>query len=285
MKIKLHNIFFVAKSEYLEWLFNPKFCVIVMVLIPLRELVALPILYAAQRMGQPLNFLETSIAATHSEIGTALLVFCYLLLMSSFPSVKGNTYFYLSRMGRRNWVLGELLFQFFSAVTYCLVVIVFMMLHSISLAYPDNGWSLVVTEYDTIYSDEGPYMANLVPASLYYQMTPFKAFWGSYGLTVLFLMLTSVVFTLGCLCGKRLFVFVLEIGIIVLSYVVITPTSKVMWFLPAANGSLSLHYNTYFRKYVFPPGLSVLYFVVLIVLFGVLTYRRAKRVSLEAIGG
>jgi hypothetical protein len=286
MNIKLHNIFFVAKSEYVKWLFNPKFLLITMVILPLRELVVLPIMNAAAQMEQPLNFLEISIATLSSDAGMLLLVFCYMLLMISFPSVNGNTYFYLSRMGRRNWVLGELLFQIFSAVTYCLVIMALTIVQALSISYLDNGWSLVVTDYDAQFSQLGSFkMSSMIPANLYYQMSPAKAFLASLGLCILLLVLTSVVFTLGCLYGRRLLVFLLEAAVIVISSVLILTKSKAMWLFPFSHECLLLHYYKYFRKYIVPPALSVLYFVVLIIFFSVLTYRKARRVSLETIGG
>lgn len=58
MKIRIKNIFLVATSEYFKWLFNPKIILVFALLVPIRELIVIPMLKAAEEMNQPINIFE-----------------------------------------------------------------------------------------------------------------------------------------------------------------------------------------------------------------------------------
>jgi len=174
MKLKLRNIFLVAGSEYIKWLLNPRMVIVLAVLVPIREMVILPMMQAAEEMGQPLNIFEASIAAVNSGLVMLLLPLAYLVLTSSFPTLGGNMLFYMGRMGRKNWLLGEMLFQVFSAATYCVAMFVAIVVQTASVSFAANGWSIVVTDFDKVYGDTSTVvMGGILPPSLYYQMPPY----------------------------------------------------------------------------------------------------------------
>ncbi len=123
-KINGRGILLVAGSEYVRWVVNPKMFVFAAIFLPLRDMVVLPMLQASERMGSPLGILEYGIATMNSLLRVVLPTLTYLLLISSFPTLDGNVLFYITRMGRRNWILREMLFHVISAVTYSLLITV-----------------------------------------------------------------------------------------------------------------------------------------------------------------
>lgn len=122
MNRNIKSIALVAGSEYARWLASPKMVILAAVFLPMRDMVVVPLIRASEKMGSPVGGLESGIATMNSWLGVLLLTLTYMLLMSSFPTADGNALFYVSRMGRRNWIMGQMLFQLMCAVSYSLLV-------------------------------------------------------------------------------------------------------------------------------------------------------------------
>ena len=286
MKINQKNIFLVASSEYMKWLFNPKIILIFAVLVPIRELIISPMVKAAEEMNQPLNLFEPCIALMNSGIITLLLPLAYIVLISSFPSVGGNMLFYIMRMGRKNWILGEMLFQLMSVVTFCAVLIIATLVQVFEISFVANGWSLVTTDYDKLYYEVSSFHMNtLLPPNLYYQISPYKAFFLSISLLMMWLLLCAMFFLAGCICSKKLIFYFILIVQIALGGGLCTIKNKFMWLFPISHSILKVHYQDYFRKYIFSPQISLALFLLIQILLAVFVYKKSKKVNLDKIGG
>lgn len=286
MNRNIKSIALVAGSEYARWLASPKMVILAAVFLPMRDMVVVPLIRASEKMGSPVGGLESGIATMNSWLGVLLLTLTYMLLMSSFPTADGNVLFYVSRMGRRNWIMGQMLFQLMCAVSYSLLVMLVTAAQTVSRSFMANGWSLVVTEYDQLYREEGGIlMEGLIPPNLYFQMSPVRAYVFTVGLFTLFLVFCGMSFLIGCLYQKRVLFFFLQVIHIVLGCGMVLLRSRGMWFFPLAHALLSFHYQKYFRKYEFSPWLSLLLFGIVLLFAGGVAYHKAKKVSLDMIGG
>ena len=285
MKLNVQNIFLVARSEYIKWLCNPRMIMVLTMFIPVRELIILPMVKAAAEMNQPLNLFEPCIASANSGLVLLFLPLIYIVLMAAFPTVDGNMLFYITRMGRKNWILGEILFQMMSAVTYCAAVICITAAQTANVSFLADGWSIAVTDYDKMdYAIAGFHMGILIPPNLFYQMSPYKALFLSYFLLTLFLLLCSMAFLLGSLWGKKLLSLFLIIVQILLGCGLFETKSGFMWLLPFSHSILTVHYQKYFRKYTFSPGMSIFLFLILLAVLAVMSYQKAKNVNLHMTG-
>lgn len=286
MKIRLRNIFLVAGSEYVKWLVNPRMIMILVLGIPIREVIIVPMMKAAAEINQPLNIVETCIAVTNSGLLLMLLPLVYFVLISAFPTMDGNTFFYVSRMGRKNWIIGEMLFQFMASVSYCVIVTVMTLLQTINVSFAADGWSIAVTDYDKL-SDgtSGLHMRQFVPPNLFYQMAPYKAFFLSFVLLALFIMLCSMFLMLGCIYNKKISFFILMCIQLVVGYALFEFEGPVMWFLPVRHMVLFMHFQDYMREYVFSPWLSIVVFIMLLGVLAVIGYQKAKKVTLDVMEG
>lgn len=289
MNKKIHgkSILLVARSEYVRWLVNPKIILLAVVFLPMRDLVVTPMLRASGQMASPINGLEPCIAMFNNWVGVLLLALVYMILISSFPTMDGNMLFYIARMGRRNWILGEMLFQCMSVLTYSLIATLGTLVQVVKQSFFSNGWSLVVTDYDELYGGvmEGLRMKGIIQPNLYFQMTPFRAYFFSVGLFSLFLLFCGMLFVVGCLYHKRLLFFFLQVSHISIGCGVMVLLNPVMWLFPVSHSFLCAHYQGYFREYIFSPWLSLELFCTVILVIGILMYRRAQKVSLDQIGG
>ena len=285
MRMEIKNILLVAKSEYRKWLLNPRMAVLLAIFIPLREMVIIPMEGAAAEMGQPLNLFEPCIAAANAGLVMLLLPLAYLVLMSSFPTVGENMAFYIARIGKRSWILGEALFQAMAVATFCFIVIVMMALQTAEVSFLADGWSIPATDYDRMEHSGVKYpMVFLLPPRLYYQMPPYRALLMSYVLLSLFLLLCSMSFLLGCMWGKRLLSFLLVVAQGVLGCGLCQVEHPWMWLFPFSHSMLGLHYQMYLREYVFSPWASMVLLAIALAVLGILCYWKAQRVDLDTIG-
>lgn len=288
MKRDIKCIALVAGREYVRWLVNPKMVVLAAVLLPVRDMAVVPLIRASAEMGSPLGGLESSIAVMNSWMCILLLALTYMFLMSAFPTADGNVLFYVSRMGRGNWIRGQMLFQLMCAVSYSLFVTLTAAAQTFTRSFAANGWSLVVTDYDRLYREEGSIrimVGDLIRPNLYFQMPPVKAYVLTAVLFTLFLMFCGMSFLIGCLYRKRVLFFLLQAVHIVLGCGMVLLRSRGMWFFPLAHAMLSFHYQKYLRRYEFSPWLSLVLFGTALLAAGGVAYRKAKRVSLDMIGG
>ena len=58
---------------------------------------------------------------------------------------------------------------------------------------------------------------------------------------------------------------------------------KWMWLFPICHSILWIHYQDYYREYVFSPWISLMLFVVLVVVFLILIVKKAKKVNLDIL--
>lgn len=286
MRLKWRNVFLVARSELIRWICNPRIVLMFVLLLPIREMIVLPMAKAAQEMGQPLNFFESGIAAVNSGLVLLLLPLVYLTLISSFPTVDGNMLPYIMRMGRRNWILGEMLFQLLSVLIYCAVILGMAVIQTADRSFLANGWSIPVTDYDQVIGSDisGFRMGNVLHPNIHQQMPPYKALYLSYGLLILLLLSCSMAFLLGSLYGKKLLVFFLLTVQVALGCGFTQIRNGWMWLFPFSHSMLAPHYQKYFRAYVFSPWLSIVLFAALLAALALGSYRKAKKADLDRIG-
>lgn len=67
-----------------------------------------PLLKNAEEMGEPLNILEPFIAVANSDAILLIIPLVFLTLIADFPKIDTNTVFYIIRVGRINWLLGQM---------------------------------------------------------------------------------------------------------------------------------------------------------------------------------
>lgn len=278
---KIYRIF---HDEYIHWLCNPKWLTVLVLLVLIREIVIVPMLDAAANMGQIVNLLEPAIAVGNSGLILLMLPLFYILLISDCPTISSNLYLLLPRTGRMNWVAGEMLFQLASVITYLAAVIVCSCAQVFFQSFCVNGWSLVVTRYGQSGSGSvGGAMQDLIPMELSNQMPPFQAFFLTFGLLVLYLLLWNGIALLASLYAKKRLAFWVELAVMAVGMAFAALKSKWMWFFPSGHAIVWLHYQKYYRRYVFPVWASFVLFFVVLAVIGVLIYRRAKNVSMDIL--
>lgn len=284
MNLSIKSICMIAGNEFKKWLFNPRIIILLAVMFPIYDNVIEPLNIASDNMNQPLNLLEPVIAVMNSWACMMTLTIVFIVLMSPFPSLKGNALFSIARMGKVNWVLGELLFQIISCIVYVMFIVVFIVVQYANKAFLANGWSLVASGYDDMFENVSQKIVGTVlPKNITNQMPPYEAFGMSVLLFLMLLIIVCVVLLLGCMYYKRLVFFSGLITYILVGSGMLLLNTKIKWLFLMAHVNLSQHYNQYFRRYIFSPYLSF-YITIFITIISIgIVLLRLRKLNVDMV--
>lgn len=251
----------IAKTEYIKWLRNPRMLIGGILVIVIYTLAVVPLLERAQKMGIPMNIFEPIIAVGNSGLLVLLLPSVFLILQSDFPAIEPNSLMYLSRTGKRAWLLGQILFSLMSIVTYLGAIFVIVGICSASGSCFGLEWSESTRFYAATFpNDADSFTASLLPSNLYNQIPLGMTLLYTFSLLVLYLFLLMLVLLVFSLIKKRglglFFTYVIIMG------GVVTCVAKVnaMWAFPMANSIIWLHYTEILSTPIYPIANSYLYF-------------------------
>ena len=96
--------------------------IVAVLLIFINNFAVSPLTNNAELMGEPLNILEPFIAVANSEILILIIPIVFLTLIADYPKVDTNTVFYIVRIGRANWFVGQILKLVFMIISYLAVI-------------------------------------------------------------------------------------------------------------------------------------------------------------------
>lgn len=283
-KISIRKIWAIARTEWIKWVCDPRMIIIPVLTVFIYSYAISPLLERAEKMGEPLNMLEPLIAVGNSGILALIIPVVFITLMSDFPRTDGSTIFMLSRTGRANWTLGQMLFAAMSAVTFLASVYVICTAFLINKAFIANGWSMVVKKYDYLYPDEaGDFASRLVPGNLHNQMTPFESVTQTYFFLFMYLLIIMLVMLFFRQIKHKGLGFLTAGGIIGFGVLFTSTYSKIMWIFPMANAIVWLHYTDIFRKEKVPMSYSYIYYGICIVVLITANIIVSKKLNVDTI--
>lgn len=277
-KISLKKIGSVASVEYVKWLYNPRMAIMVLFFLFVYNYVIELMLNAAEKMDTYIMCLEPFIAMANSKLLVMIIPAVFMLLISDFPKTDGNTMFYVQRVGKLNWMLGQIVFVVYAAVSYLTAIFAVSLIFAVKRSYAKNSWSSVITSYGMEFSSERESrIASLIGGQLYNNLTPVNAFLLTFLLMFLYLMLLALMLMVSFSVGKRI------IGILI-SYVVIGVGSGLcgmndsrQWLFPSAHAISWLHFDEVLNIKKFSLGYSYLYFVGWIAALFIISCLAVKR--------
>ena len=279
-KIVLH-----ARMEYSLWLTNPRMSILLVLLVLIHSMVIQPLAQAGGQIGVRFHLLEPLAALCNSTLILLILPLGFLILMAGFPRMDRGFLLQLYRVGRLNWVLGELLYLCMAAGTYLGVVLLGTALCSLPYApITSPGWSAVATDYVNILGESALKSATaLLPKNLYQQMGPGAAVAGSFLLLFLCLVLMGAILLAASLLRINSLGIAVDAALLLVGAGFVILDSPWMWGFPCAHALIWLHYNPYFRTPVCPLWVSGLYFLLGAALMTALACVTAKQRSFDSM--
>lgn len=261
----------VARTEYISWITDPRMLMVGVLLVFIHTLAVSPLLEHADRMGESLNFLEPFIAVGNSNVLVMLIPLVFVMLVSDYPRITGNTLLLIHRTGKRQWYLGQVLFQVMAVVS----VLGILAAGSLLLTGGDysGSWSNVVTRYAVRFPREAlSYACQLLPSNLYNQLSLPKALVHTLVLLAMYLFLLSEVMYLFQLLNAQPFGLYGVITVIVAGVVTCSLDLPCMWYFPLANTIVWLHYDIILSVMVVPIWYSYVYFLLAITILLAVNY-------------
>lgn len=261
----LKQAFSCEVTEFVKWVCDARMVIVAVLLIFINNFAVSPLTNNAELMGEPLNILEPFIAVANSEILILIIPIVFLTLIADYPKVDTNTVFYIVRIGRANWFVGQVLKLVFMIVSYLAVIFLGTVLPMLSKGFWYNGWSNVATGFVKMFPDRrGDFGVALLPENLYNQLSVFEAAVKSYLLVAAYLMIIGLILLVFSLFKRKTLGFIICGGMISLGMAFSAIRTNLMWTMPMANSITWLHYSKYFKKPIMPMSFSVIYLLVLI---------------------
>ena len=261
----LKQVFSCAATEFVKWVCDARMVIVAVLLIFINNFAVSPLTNNAELMGEPLNILEPFIAVANFEILILIIPIVFLTLIADYPKVDTNTVFYIVRIGRANWFVGQILKLVFMIISYLAVIFLGTVLPMLSKGFWYNGWSNVATVFVKMFPDRrGDFGVELLPENLYNQLTVFSAAVQSYLLVFAYLMIIGLILLSFSLVKHKTVGFVLCGAVISLGTAFCSIKTTLMWTMPMANSIIWLHYTKYFREPVMSMSFSVSYLAIFI---------------------
>ena len=269
--INLKQAFSCGGTEYIKWVCDARMIILGVLLIFIYNFAIEPLLKNANDMGEPLNILEPFIAIANSGAILLIIPLVFLTLIADFPKIDTNTAFYIIRVGRVNWLLGQIIKLVLMAVSYLAVVFIGAVVPMIDKGFWYNGWSNVTTQFAVRFPEKsGNFGVQLLPENLYNQLSVFSAAIQSYLLVFAYLMIIGLLLLFFSLIKKKTAGFVICGAVISLGTAFCSIKTSLMWTMPMANSIIWLHFTKYFRQPVVSMLFSVIYLITFIVVLIVL---------------
>ncbi|MCI8776018.1 MAG: hypothetical protein HFK00_01305 [Oscillospiraceae bacterium] len=285
-KLKLYAIWNVAKSEFIKWITNPRIIIAGVLIMFIRSFAVLPMLEQSEKYGEPLNVMEPFIAAGNSGMLALFLPLVFLLLISDFPIMGGNTIFFINRTGKLNWFLGQIVFIIISIFVYIGTILLSCMVMSKGTFSAE--WSNAITKFNAAFPDEaGGFVSKLIPSNLYNQIPILNAVIGTVLLIAMYLLTLALLLCLMKMLYLRGAGLLSALTVIVLGAASCSLKINVMWIFPTANTLMWLHYKEILKEPITPVENSFLYFLILIaVLFtaNLFVLRNLQFINIEQDG-
>lgn len=275
----------VAKSEYIKWITNPRGIIIGVLIIFMRTLAVEPLLDRAAKMGKALDIMEPFVAIGNSGMLVMLMPCVFLVLISDYPKVTGNTLYFVQRTGRWNWLGGQIIFLIYSIATFLSVVLLGSIL--VSKGNFTGKWSDVITKYDAMFPDEaGNFASQLLPSNLYNQIPLSTSVIQTVTLMGAYLLLLSLIIYFFKQIHIHSFGLFAAIFIVAGGVVTCSLKSHLMWWFPMANTIVWLHYDKILNQPNLPIWYSYIYFgiaILALLILNIIATKKLEFINIEQV--
>lgn len=285
-KLHLSSVFSIAHSEYIRWITNPRILIVGILFIFMRTLAVEPLLERAEKMHNSLTIFEPFIAIGNSGMLVLLMPCVFLILISDYPVINGNTFLFVQRIGKTNWFLGQLLFIISAIFSYVVAILIISVVTSSGVFRLE--WSETIRLYASCFPSEyNSFASELIPPNLYNQIPLITSVLQTFFLMSAYLFVLVLIlyfFKLMNIKSAGLLVVYTLIGLGVATCSIKTST---MWLFPMANTIVWLHYTEIMRKPMVPIMQSYIYFSVLILFLLICNFIALKKmqfINIEQVG-
>ena len=258
-----NKILRMAKNEYVKWITNPKMIILVVMLIFAYDYVILELSDAADKMNVNIQIFEGFIGISNSQVLIMIIPIVFIGLMGDFPRTDGNSMLYIYRIGKTNWLMGQVLFLVMASVTYLVLLIGFSIVTLAGKSYFSNKWSEVTTKYYLFApNDYESIVAKLTTGRLYNNLKPTEAMANIVVLMFLLMILISMMLLVAFICKRKIAGMVITIGIMCMGNVFAYMENNIRWIFPSSHAILEIHFDEIYKEPVMDMCWSYMYYIL-----------------------
>lgn len=271
--LSFRGIWGTARTEYVKWICSSRMLIFLCALIFISQFAVSPLVEMSEQTGVKLGLFEPFIATANSDVLMMIMPVVFITLIGDFPKNDGNLLFSVQRTGRKNWLLGQMLFLILSALTFLFGVILSTIISAAGHIKWLSQWSETITDYGRLFPENADsFGAGLIPENLYYQYVPLRSAANSAALMFLLLILCGLVMLVFAELGKKLIGVGIDVFLLVAGGAAIYLETKLRWAFPCCNAIVKTHFTKFFRRQIYEISYSYIYFAVLIVILVALAF-------------
>ena len=280
--MKLRKIISLSKYEYALYLKNYKMIILLVLSVFIYQFIISPLDNAVAQTGINYSVFEIFIALSNSGVILMILPLAFIFVVSDYPLKNSNSFLYIIRMDRINWICSEIIFALKATATFLLLTVLICCGLGFSNGKMSLCWSNITVQYNVLFPKlKGSFVDQLLPGNLYNQMSLIKCFLLSFALVFLYLFTFSMIYLLFEL-KKRKGIGLLIIAAIILTGTVLTGIDNGgKWLLPTAHSIIWIHYTEYYRDSVMNIGYSFLYYILVNIVIIINAFMECKCYSFE----
>ena len=278
MRKNLKQITSAALTEYVGWITDPRVIILGVLLLFIKALAIDPLSARAEKFGERMIFWEPFIAVGNSGALALFIPLVFLVLLSDYPKLGGSSLFCVSRIGKRNWLCGQILFLIMAIGTFMTAILGASILFS-GGRFGEN-WSDAVTKYNARFPAEAfNFDSQLLPSNLYNQIPMIKATVQTFVLMSAYLLvLALVIYALKILfCNSS--GLAAAVGVIALGSVTTSLGTGLRWAFPTSNTIVWLHYTEILSTPIYPVWASFAYFAAVLAALTALNFFVLKKLK------
>lgn len=255
----VRSAFLFAREQYKSWLLSPRILLAVYITVFLNENITKKMLDICAEVGYKINLAEPLALIFSKSVYTVVIPIVFIALMTDFPKTEGSI-FYVYRMSRKSWVLGELMFAAASALTYVLSLTAGTLLYCAGRCEFGNEWSdytsKLYLEHPDIYAKS---TSLAVESSVYTQGKPVEVILHSAALIFLYTMILSLIVMLFRQLSMKELGVIAGIALTLFGLATDSGASPMMWAFPITHTVFGWHYDRFFREQHFSLAGSYIY--------------------------
>ena len=242
-----------------------------------------PLDNAVAQTGINYSVFEIFIALSNSGVILMILPLAFIFVVSDYPLKNSNSFLYIIRMNRINWICSEIMFALKATATFVLLTVLICCGLGFSNGKMSLCWSNITIQYNVLFPKlKGSFVDQLLPGNLYNQMSLIKCFLFSFALVFLYLFTFSMIYLLFELKKRK------GLGLLIIAAIILTGTvltgidNRGKWMLPTAHSIIWIHYTEYYRDSVMNIGYSFLYYILVNIVIIINAFMECKCYSFEA---
>lgn len=138
---KLGKICQIARSRFSQWRYNSRIVLTFFLLFVMCIMLTNKVITFSYRYDTILQICEVFVWTFSDAPSVMLSTFLMFILFSDMPFINGGTAYRIYRVGRKNWIWGNLFYMGMAIFFYEIAIVIITILLSFNRAFVGNQWS------------------------------------------------------------------------------------------------------------------------------------------------